>query len=64
MSVLELKQEISRLNRRGREDIYAYLVRLQHDTPEWKRATARRIRAMKNGQVTTAEQMEARLSSR
>jgi hypothetical protein len=60
MSVLELKQEITRMNRRGREEIYAYLVRLKHETPEWKKAAASRIRAMKKGAGVTAEEMETR----
>ena len=63
MSVLELKQEITRLNKRGREEIHAYLVHLKHDTPEWKRQTARRIREMKKGQVTTSAQLTSRLRS-
>jgi hypothetical protein len=60
MSVLELKQEITRLNKRGREEIHAYLVHLKHNTPEWRQATARRIRGMKNGKGVTALEMENR----
>jgi hypothetical protein len=62
VSVLKLKQEISRLTKREREEIHAYLVRLRHDTPEWKHAAAQRIRAMKKGRGLTAAQLEARLS--
>jgi len=62
MSVLELKQEVSRLNKRERQELYAYLVRLRHDTPEWKRATARRIRCMSRGRFVTAEEMEAKVA--
>ena len=61
MSVLELKQEITRMNRRGREEIYAFLVRLKHETPEWRRTAAGRVRAMKKGRGVTAEEMESRL---
>jgi len=61
MSVLELKQEITRLNKRGREEIHAYLVHLKHTTPEWRQAAARRIRGMKNGKGVTALEMENRL---
>ncbi len=61
MSVLELKQELSRLTKREREEVYAYFVRLKHDSPEWKRAAAQRIRAMKKGKVVTGEELEARL---
>jgi hypothetical protein len=61
MSVLELKQEITRLNKRGREEIHACLVHLKHNTPEWRQAAARRIREMKNGKGVTALEMENRL---
>jgi hypothetical protein len=61
MSVLELKQEITRLNKRSREEIHAYLVHLKHATPEWRQAAARRIRGMKNGKGVTALEMENRL---
>lgn len=64
MIILALKQEITRLSKRGREEIFAYLVRLKHDTPEWKRATARRIRDMKKGKGVSSEELDARLSRR
>lgn len=62
MSVLELKQEITRLDKRGREEIFAYMVRLKHSTPEWKRAAARRVRAMKKGKAFTTAEIESRLA--
>jgi hypothetical protein len=43
MSLLELKQEVSRLNKRERQELQAYLIRLRHNTPEWKKATAKRL---------------------
>jgi len=61
VSVLELKQEITRLNKRGREELRAYLIQLQHATPEWRQAAARRIRGMKSGKGATALEMENRL---
>lgn len=64
MSVLQLKQEITRLKKRERKEIFAYLIRLQHDTPEWKEATGRRIREMKKGKGVTAQELEARLAAR
>jgi hypothetical protein len=62
MSILELKQAASRLSKREREELHAYLVRLRHNTPEWKHATARRIRAMKAGKRVSAEELEARIA--
>jgi hypothetical protein len=61
MSLLELKQEVSRLNKRERRELHAYLIRLQHNTPEWKRATAKRFKAMQAGRRFTAEDLEARI---
>lgn len=62
MSILELKQAASRLSKREREELQAYLIRLRHNTPEWKRATARRIRAMQAGKRVSAEELEARIA--
>jgi hypothetical protein len=61
MSVLELKQELTRLSRRDLEEVHAYLVRLKNDAAGWKRATAQRIRDMRRGKGVTAEQIEGRL---
>ena len=62
MSILELKQAASQLSKREREDLQAYLIRLRHNTPEWKRTTAKRIRAMKAGKRVSAETLEVRLA--
>ena len=64
MSVLELKQEVSRMNKRGRQELFAYLIRLKHETPEWKKATASRVTEMKKGRVVTAGELAARISAR
>ena len=64
MSVLELKREITRLSRRGRQEIFAHLVRLKHETPEWKHEAARRIRAMKKGKGIASEELGALIASR
>ncbi len=64
MSVLELKQEITRLDKRGREEIFTYLVRLKHETPEWTQAAARRLRSMRKGKGVDLAGLEARLAGR
>ena len=58
MSVLELKQQISNLGKRQREEVFAYMVRLKHETPEWKRMAAQRIRKMKKGAGVTQGSIE------
>ena len=62
MSILELKQAASRLSKREREDLHAYLIRLRHNTPEWKRATAKKIRAMQADKRVSAEELESRIA--
>ena len=62
MSILELKQAASQLSKRGREELHAYLIRLSHNTPEWKRAAARRIRMMQAGKRVSADELEARIA--
>ena len=61
MSILQVKQRISRMSQRERQEIQLYLLRLKRETPAWKRATAKKIREMQAGRVTTIEQLEARI---
>jgi len=58
MSLLELKQEVCRLSKRDRQELFAYLLRLRHETPEWRRATAKRIQTMKAGRRVSVEALE------
>jgi len=62
MSVLELKQAVFRLKKSERLELFAYLLRLKHETPEWKRATAKRLGEMKRGKVVSAEALAARVA--
>ena len=64
MSILELKQGISRLSQRERREIQLYLLRLKRETPAWKRATAKKIRDMRAGKFTTVEQLSARIGQK
>lgn len=64
MSILQVKQTLSRMSQRERQEIQLYLLRLKRETPAWKRATAKKIREMQAGKFTTIEQLEARLKSR
>jgi hypothetical protein len=64
MSVLELKQELSRMSKRDRQELHAYLIRLKHETLEWKKAAARRVAEMKKGRGVTAAELQARISAR
>jgi hypothetical protein len=55
MSILEVKQTLSRMSQRERREIQLYLLRLKRETPEWKRATAKKIRKMQAGKFTTID---------
>ena len=60
MSILEVKQRVSRMSSRERQDLQMYLLRLKRETPAWKKATARKIREMQAGKFTTLEDLKAR----
>lgn len=62
MSILELKQAVTKLSKRDRQELNAYMVRLRHDTPEWKRATAKKIRAMQAGKAISIADLESKIS--
>lgn len=57
MTMLELKQQVSRLSERERRELHAYLIRLRHEKPEW-----RRMKAMDQGKKLTAAQLQQRLT--
>jgi hypothetical protein len=64
MSMLELKQRVSRLSPRQRQELQLYLLRLKRETPAWKKATAAKIRAMQAGKFTTLEELKARVGKK
>lgn len=52
------------MNKRDRQELYAYLVRLKHETPEWKKAAAKRVGEMEKGRFITTAGLKARLAGR
>ena len=64
MTLLQLKQEFSRLSLRERRELTAYMLRLRHERPEWRRAASKRMREMDAGRKVTVDELEARLKSR
>ena len=62
MTMLELKQQVSRLSERERRELNAYLIRLRHEKPEWRRMMARRMKAMDQGKKLTVAQLQQRLA--
>lgn len=59
MSLLELKQKVARLSQKDRRELQLYLIKLRHQTPAWRKATAKTIREMKTGKYTTIEELDA-----
>ena len=62
MTVLELKRQVSLLNGRQLKELQAYIVKVRHGTPTWKKATARKLRAVEAGRFVTAEELESRIA--
>jgi hypothetical protein len=63
MTMLELKQEISRLSVRERRELNAYMIRLRHERPEWRRMVSKRMRDMDAGKKVSVEELERRLAN-
>jgi hypothetical protein len=63
MTLLQLKQEISRLSMRERE-LNAYMIRLRHERPEWKKLVSRRMREMDAGKKVSLTELERRITKR
>ncbi len=53
---------MDRLSSRELKELQGHLIRLRHSTPEWKRATAKKIRTVQAGRYVTAESLEARIA--
>lgn len=60
MSILELKQAVSGLSKREREEFHAYLISLRHNTPKRKHTTARSIRSMQAVKGLSSEELRLR----
>lgn len=60
VSVLQIKQSLSRLSTREQREIQIYLHQLKRRTPVWKKATARKIAEVRAGKGTTLGQLEER----
>ena len=61
MSVLEIKQSLSRLSARERREVQVYLHQLKRNTPAWRKATAKKIEDVRTGKFTTLAVLENRL---
>ena len=64
MTMLELKQEISRLSVRERQELNAYMIRLRHERPEWRRMISKRMREMDAGKKLSIDELGKHLAKR
>ena len=64
MTLLQLKQEISRLSLRERRELNAYMIRLRHERPEWKKMISKRMREMDSGKKVSVEELRRRIEAR
>lgn len=62
MTMLELKQQVSRLSAKERRELNAYLIRLRHERPEWRRMISQRMRDMDRGEKISAAQLRQQLA--
>ncbi|MCX6952742.1 MAG: hypothetical protein NTV51_11340 [Verrucomicrobia bacterium] len=62
MTLLAIKHQMKQLKPRELKELQTYLVRLRHSTPEWRRTTAKKIRAVQAGHFVTAEALEERIA--
>ncbi len=62
MTMLELKQEVSRLSPKERRELNAFMIRLRHQTPAWKKMISKRMKAMDAGKKVSLEEVERRLA--
>ncbi len=62
MTMLELKQQVSRLSARERRELNAYLIRLRHERPEWRRMISQRMRDMDRGKKISTAQLRQQLA--
>jgi len=61
-AMLELKQRVSLLSKKELRELNAYMIRLRHETPEWRKTVSRRMRDMDAGKKLSLTELERRLA--
>lgn len=61
-AMLDLKQRVSRLTKSELRELNAYMIRLRHETPEWRRMISRRMKDMDAGKKVSVAELERRLT--
>jgi hypothetical protein len=61
MSLLALKQQITRLSPSERRELNVYMVRLRNESEEWQETLQDRMHEMDQGQKVTQQELAQRL---
>jgi hypothetical protein len=61
IAFLDLKQRVSKLTEKERQNLSAYLIRLGQDRASWKQETTRRLNAMAGGKKVSVAELRKRL---
>ena len=64
MSLLELKQQVTRLSPTERRELNAYLIRLRNESEEGRKALAAKMNDMDMGRKVTMSELEDRIEAR
>jgi len=64
MSLLEIKQQVTRLTPAERRELNAYLLRLRNESDEGQRNISSLMREMDEGKKVTMNELEDRIQSR
>lgn len=61
VSLIALKQTLTKLSERDRRELSVFLIRRGYEGSEWKRETARRLKAMDAGRKTSVSDLRRQL---
>jgi len=61
-AMLDLKQKVARLTKRERRELNAFMIRLRHETPEWRRLVSRRMREADAGKKVSLSEFKRGLA--
>lgn len=64
MSLLELKQQVTRLSPSERRELNAYLVRLRNESDEGRQALTGKMDDMDAGKKVTMDELQQRIQAR
>jgi len=64
MTLIEIKQEVSKLKPEERRELNAFLVRLRNESPEGRSELDGRMSEMDQGRRVSADALEGRLAQR